>query len=116
MKKKQTNYAPHLFISLFAFCLWVSFPGCDKAKEECRYEFGECPDRSCTKYHATGIEYVEYFKQGDTIYPSYVCQDTMVVVDAEGFNRDMGKIEQGLIDGTDGDLDSLQHLYCIPLR
>lgn len=56
--------------------------------------------------------YVEYFKMGDTLPPSYVCQDTMIVIDAVGFNRAMGYIEQGFIDGTDSDLDSLTHLYC----
>lgn len=32
MKKKPTNYAPHLLIGLFAFCVLVSWPGCFRSK------------------------------------------------------------------------------------
>lgn len=52
MKKKPTNYAPHIFISLFAFCVWVGYPGSktqepEPIADECHYECGECPDSTC---------------------------------------------------------------------
>lgn len=56
--------------------------------------------------------HVPYFNEGQILEPSYACSDTLVVVDAEGLNRDMGAIEQGLIEATDGEIDSVLHLYC----
>ncbi len=161
MKKKPTNYTPHLLIILFAFCVIVSWPGCYKSgktaikETECPYEYGECPSPECSNYppqilskkvddrglisviyvdgpdtlaydYLTLDEYKEIFRKltvsvqyhnvGDTLLPSYVCNDTMIVVDAVGFNRDMGLVEQGIIDATDSELDSLTHLYCTPLK
>jgi len=60
--------------------------------------------------------YVEYFKINDTIFPSYVCDDTLIVIDAIGFNKDMGLVEQGIIEGSDSGLDSITHLYCTTLK
>lgn len=55
---------------------------------------------------------VEYFKVGQILFPDYVCPDTLIVVDADGLNKGMGAIEQGIIDGTDGDIDSILHSNC----
>jgi hypothetical protein len=55
---------------------------------------------------------VEYFKAGDILYPDYACPDTLVVVNADKLNKDMALIEQGIIDATDGEIDSVLHLSC----
>lgn len=55
---------------------------------------------------------VGYFKPGQILFPDYACSDTLIVNDAEGLNYAMGFIEQGIIDGTDGDIDSILHTYC----
>lgn len=55
---------------------------------------------------------VNYFCPGDTLFPDYVCPDTLVVVDAAGLNYGLGLIEQGIVDGTDGDIDSIIHANC----
>lgn len=60
--------------------------------------------------------YVPYFNVGDTLYPSYACIDTMIVVDAVGFNKAMGYVEQGIVDASDSQLDSLTHVYCRKIR
>ncbi len=55
---------------------------------------------------------VKYFNEGDTLYPDYACQDTLIVIDAKGLNKAMELIEQGIIEGTDESLDSTFHCYC----
>lgn len=62
--------------------------------------------------HKSSPVYVEYFKQGDVLYPDAVCSDTMIVNDASGLNKDMALIEQGIIEATDDQIDSVFHLYC----
>jgi hypothetical protein len=150
-QRKPTNYAPHLLISLFAFCVIVSWPGCYNEKKECHYEYGECPDKGCVNYppeilskkindrgliivvyvdgpdtvaydYLSREEYkeifrkltvkVDYYKNGDVLLPSYACVDTLIVLDADGLNADMALIEQGVIDGTDSDIDSILHIHC----
>jgi len=61
----------------------------------------------------TQPEKIEYFKPGQVLYPDYACTDTLIVMDADGLNRDIKAIEQGLIDATDDEIDSILHLYCI---
>lgn len=56
---------------------------------------------------------VEYFKQGDTLLPDYVCTDTMIVIDASGLNKALAYIEQDFTKGSDSDYDSIIHTYCI---
>lgn len=55
---------------------------------------------------------VEYFKPGDTLFPDYACPDTLIVVDAAGLNKGMALIEQGIIDATDQQIDSIIHTHC----
>ena len=55
---------------------------------------------------------IPYFKDGQILLPDYACADTLVVLDANGLNKAMGYIEQGIVDGTDGDIDSILHIYC----
>jgi len=55
---------------------------------------------------------VEYFKNGQILEPDYACPDSMIVVNADKLNKDMALIEQGFIDATDGEIDSIIHLSC----
>jgi len=55
---------------------------------------------------------VEYFKAGDTLLPDYVCPDTLIVRDADGLNKGMALVEQGYIDATDYQIDSILHTHC----
>lgn len=58
--------------------------------------------------------YVEYFKDGQILYPDYACPDTLIVRNARGLNEAFAPIEQGLsgFDFGDSDYDSLFHVYC----
>lgn len=60
------------------------------------------------------FSYVEYFKNGDTIFPSYACPYTLVVTNAEGLNAAFGPIEQDTTGerGGDLDIDTTFHKYC----
>lgn len=55
---------------------------------------------------------VQYFKQCDTLLPDYVCSDTLIVQDADGLNKGMALVEQGIIDATDYEIDSILHTHC----
>lgn len=55
---------------------------------------------------------VEYFKQGQILLPDYACPDTLIVVDADGLNKGMALVEQGIIDATDYQIDSILHTHC----
>lgn len=55
---------------------------------------------------------VPYFKQGQILYPDYVCPDTLVVFDAEGLNKGMALVEQGFLDASDYQIDSILHENC----
>ena len=60
--------------------------------------------------------YVEYFKQGQILMPDIVCADTLIVTNADGLNKAMGLIEQGIQAQTndfgDYQYDSTFHQYC----
>ena len=56
--------------------------------------------------------YVEYFKVGDTLPPDMVCPDTLIVVDVVGLNKGWGLMEQGFVDYTDYQIDSVLHTNC----
>ena len=64
---------------------------------------------SCTEKSPV---YVEYYKQGEILYPDYACPDTMIVIDAVGLNTAFGYVEQDISWGSDADIDSLIHIYC----
>lgn len=55
----------------------------------------------------------EYFLSGDTIYPNHVCPDTLIVFDAKGLNKAWALYEQGIIDYSEYQLDSIYHTYTI---
>ena len=55
--------------------------------------------------------YVEYFKDGQILLPDYVCTDTLIVLDAKGLNKGMAFIEQGFIEATDDQIDSILHSH-----
>lgn len=59
---------------------------------------------------------VEYFKQGDVLYPDYACPDTLIVIDALILNKAYAYIEQDIEWGSDADCDSLIHQYCRPIN
>lgn len=59
---------------------------------------------------------VEYFKAGDTLYPDYACPDTLIVTDAAGLNKAMAYLEQDFTKGSDSDIDSTIHIYCIDIN
>ena len=54
---------------------------------------------------------VEYFKNGDTLLPDYVCSDTLIVWDAKGLNEDLSAYNQGFLDGGDAELDEIDHRH-----
>lgn len=54
---------------------------------------------------------IDYFKSGDTLLPSYVCPDTLIVIDASGLNRAWALQEQGICDYSEYQLDSIYHTY-----
>lgn len=60
--------------------------------------------------------YVQYFNNGDTLHPDYVCPDTLIIFDAVGLNNGWALIEQGYIDPTDYDIDSLMHTHAAPVE
>ena len=55
---------------------------------------------------------IAYFKQGEMLLPSYACPDTLIVINAIELNKGMALIEQGIIDATDYQIDSLLHTTC----
>ncbi|MES2287748.1 MAG: hypothetical protein V4547_18805 [Bacteroidota bacterium] len=55
---------------------------------------------------------IEYFKVGQILMPDYACPDTLIVRDAIGLNNGMALIEQGFIDATDYEIDSVLHTHC----
>lgn len=60
----------------------------------CPYEGLECPQ-------------AKLFQKGDTLYPSYACPDTLIVVNASGLNYGLANC-----DGTDWGIDSVLHENC----
>ena len=52
---------------------------------------------------------VEYFKDGQILLPDYACPDTLIVTNADQLNEGMALIEQGIIDATDDQIDSVLH-------
>ena len=60
--------------------------------------------------------YVEYFTQGQILYPDYACPDTLIVRDAAGLNKAMAYVEQDISWGSDADCDSLIHCYAVPIN
>lgn len=56
---------------------------------------------------------VEYFKQGQILLPDYACPDTLIVKDAAGLNKAFAYVEQDISWGSDADIDSLIHIYCV---
>lgn len=55
---------------------------------------------------------VQYFKQGQVLMPDYAIPDTLVVTDADGLNKAIAPIEQGLIDGSDKSIADTFYKYC----
>jgi hypothetical protein len=49
------------------------------------------------------------FKNGEVILPDYAHSDTLIVTDGKGLNEAIEKI-----DGTDGEIDSVLRLFCVP--
>jgi hypothetical protein len=47
------------------------------------------------------------FKAGEIVGPDYAHDDTLIVVDADKLNTAIYNCE-----GTDGEIDSILHLYC----
>lgn len=66
---------------------------------------------SCSKLIKVPVS-VEYFKQGQILFPDYACPDTLIVRDAVGLNKAMAYVEQDIDWGSDADCDSLIHVYC----
>lgn len=66
-------------------------------------------------FHPT-LNPVRFFKTGDTLLPTYACIDTLIVIDAIGLNKGMGLIEQGIIDASDSQIDSVLHKNCKPYK
>jgi hypothetical protein len=55
---------------------------------------------------------VNYFTEGQVIYPDYACPDTLIVRNAMGLNKAMAWIEQGIIDADDASINEIFQLYC----
>jgi len=55
---------------------------------------------------------VEYFKNGQILVPDMVIKDSLIVMDAAALNYDMGRIEQGLIEATDGEISAIFYKHC----
>lgn len=58
-------------------------------------------------------ETVGYFNQGQILLPDMACPDTLIVIDAIGLNKGMALIEQGFIDASDYQIDSILHTHCV---
>lgn len=71
----------------------------------------ECSNKKCPP-----IVKVQYFKNGDTLYPNAICDQTMVVTNAAKLNDDMALIEQGYWDADEVSIDSLYHANCRSLN
>jgi hypothetical protein len=61
-------------------------------------------DKLKENFKAPGV-----YNYGEILYPSYACNDTMIVTNAEQLTEAME-----LIEGTDGEIDSIIHLYAAP--
>lgn len=87
-----------LIAFIIGVCILAAYPGC----------LGEGKLSAEARQPAQ----VEYFKTGDILPPDMVCSDTLVVVDAAGLNVGFGLVEQGVIDATDYQIDSIFHVHC----
>jgi hypothetical protein len=65
---------------------------------------------SCVPIDKAPID-VEYFKDGQILLPNYSCSDTLIVNNAKELNKAVAYIEQGIIDDTDYNMDSLFHAH-----
>lgn len=74
--------------------------------------------KMCQTKQNSNIVYVDYFKNGDTLFPDYACIDTLIVYDAIGLNKAIAFIEQDTTGEIGGDyyIDSTFHEYCKPIN
>ena len=61
---------------------------------------------------AQTVKDVQYFHNGEMLLPDYAITDTLIVIDAASLNKEIGAIEQGIVDGTDGDISEIFYKYC----
>lgn len=103
MQKSKNYTALALFIP-FSIALAASvFPLRDT---KLNYDIPVCEQKQ--------LVYVEYFKEGDVLPPeSPLGGDTLVVVCPTLLNKAIAPYEQGQIEYTDKQLDSIFHMYCI---
>lgn len=117
--KQKKDYTIIALLIPFFIAVAASCPSCYKDAGikidkpiECRYEGRECPNFENCKGHAVDLS-IEYFKQGDILYPDYAVPDTLIVIDAAGLNKAIAPIEQGFEDATDGNIAAVMYKYCI---
>lgn len=99
--KRKTDYTILACLIPIAIAFATSLPGC--------YSDGKTGIQAPAKI----VHYVEYFKDGQVLYPDYACRDTLIVRDAAQLNKAMALVEQGEWDATEDQIDSIFHAHCI---
>jgi len=56
----------------------------------------------------------EPFVNGDTLYPSYACPDTLIIINADKLNWIFDGVATPA-PASDSQIDSVLHLYCLPV-
>lgn len=98
--KKTTNYTFLALFIPFMFALVASgaFSGCGETKK----------DVGCPNYYNC-----DNFKVGDTLYPDYPHEDTLIVISiASADTLNILFAEPSPIVTTDSEIDSVLHKYC----
>ena len=96
------------------FILALCLAGCSEPKEAPK--FYPLEQMAIEADKAAQPENVEYFKNGQIITPDYAIPETLIVINAAALNYDMGRIEQGLIEATDGEISTVFYKHCKTLN
>ena len=102
------------FILFALFILALCLAGCSEPKEAPK--FYPLEQMAIEADKAAQPENVEYFKNGQIINPDYAIPETLIVINAAALNYDMGRIEQGLIEATDGEISTVFYKHCKTLN
>jgi hypothetical protein len=88
-----------MMIACIFFAVFISFfVGCNYGKEMAK--------RECKPIK------IAYYRDGDTLLPQPICPDTLIVIDADKLNDATALVEQGYLDASDYQLDSIFHIHC----
>lgn len=95
MKK---DYTIHTILLCIAFAMLCNLPACYESHNSMKYEGYETCDTS--------------YYNGEILYPDYVHEDTLIVVNADSVNWCMANYNAA----CDGDIKDILDAYCTPLN